>query len=667
MLKTLDAFSFEAQPDLDRAAILQVFDCRFVADAANVVFVGGVGTGKTHLSIALGMTPRAELLRPARPSRRGKQPNRANRVGRLHPLWLTRPGQLELPTLRIHRHPPERCEMTKGVAAGRRTRESPRLPDQGAGGFASLSSPRGRGERILPRSTRDGLIRPTAHLTVDKERPKMSTAAANRTTPPAPPPYSAPGDRTQYRPPAAVLAFPVRNSNLALACVANLDLSPSCRITANTIANFAAVHSRPMMFRHIQAGDCAAYPSGTAIRRKRPGRRKACLKTIRNHIAEMVAAGDAGGCVERRRTVRTNTYIFKLPEQPQKAPGIRAVSAKDCTPLSTPDCTSMEPRWEGDQDLDQEQDQEQKNRARPLDADDDDDDDEKAVMPERATTTTTTTKAVMPGTDPRRGPFWIWASKFSAIFRSRPSCSPETSPPARRTPVKAKPVTEAQLEYLAFLADEVGTDRPSPSTLTVRTADRAIQDLKARRALGQERRDCRRQGTDNIRAEIHSKGSAQALGCPRAGLRARETGGGGRPARFCQEETHVLAEQFSSMEHDARSVFRISQTKRSKPHSMDRPSTAAKHDPPHRTTFIEERRTARRKLMSVPSSAATTRSSGNSRGSVGRWVFAEVERDLISGAHPGGALPRGQVLGAEALGPPERAPWGVFTARGPAS
>ena len=30
MLKTLDAFSFEAQPDLDRDAILQVFDCGFV-------------------------------------------------------------------------------------------------------------------------------------------------------------------------------------------------------------------------------------------------------------------------------------------------------------------------------------------------------------------------------------------------------------------------------------------------------------------------------------------------------------------------------------------------------------------------------------------------------------------------------------------------------------
>ena len=44
-----------AQPDLDRDAVLQVFDCRFVAEAANVVFVGGVGTGKTLLSIALGM------------------------------------------------------------------------------------------------------------------------------------------------------------------------------------------------------------------------------------------------------------------------------------------------------------------------------------------------------------------------------------------------------------------------------------------------------------------------------------------------------------------------------------------------------------------------------------------------------------------------------------
>ena len=46
MLKTLDAFSFEAQPDLDRDAVLQVFDCRFVADAANVVLRRRRGHGE---------------------------------------------------------------------------------------------------------------------------------------------------------------------------------------------------------------------------------------------------------------------------------------------------------------------------------------------------------------------------------------------------------------------------------------------------------------------------------------------------------------------------------------------------------------------------------------------------------------------------------------------
>ena len=55
MFKTLDAFSFDAQPGLGRDAVLQVFGCRFVAEATNVVLVGGVGTGKTHLAIALGM------------------------------------------------------------------------------------------------------------------------------------------------------------------------------------------------------------------------------------------------------------------------------------------------------------------------------------------------------------------------------------------------------------------------------------------------------------------------------------------------------------------------------------------------------------------------------------------------------------------------------------
>jgi DNA replication protein DnaC len=55
MLKTLDAFDFGAQRGLDRDEVLALFDCAFVPQAANVVLVGGVGTGKTHLAIALGM------------------------------------------------------------------------------------------------------------------------------------------------------------------------------------------------------------------------------------------------------------------------------------------------------------------------------------------------------------------------------------------------------------------------------------------------------------------------------------------------------------------------------------------------------------------------------------------------------------------------------------
>lgn len=54
-LKTLDGFDFDAQPDLDRAAVIELATGGFVDDHANVVLMGEVGTGKTHLAIALGM------------------------------------------------------------------------------------------------------------------------------------------------------------------------------------------------------------------------------------------------------------------------------------------------------------------------------------------------------------------------------------------------------------------------------------------------------------------------------------------------------------------------------------------------------------------------------------------------------------------------------------
>ena len=43
-------------------------------------------------------------------------------------------------------------------------------------------------------------------------------------------------------------------------------------------------------------------------------------------------------------------------------------------------------------------------------------------------------------------------------------------------------------------------------------------------------------------------------GAPEPASGRGETGGGGRPARFCQEQTLVLAEQFGSTEHDG---FRV--------------------------------------------------------------------------------------------------------------
>ncbi len=55
MLKTLDAFDFEAQRGLERDDVLELFDCEFIPQAANVVLVGSVGTGKTHIAIALGL------------------------------------------------------------------------------------------------------------------------------------------------------------------------------------------------------------------------------------------------------------------------------------------------------------------------------------------------------------------------------------------------------------------------------------------------------------------------------------------------------------------------------------------------------------------------------------------------------------------------------------
>ena len=96
MLKTLDAFQFDAQPELDRDAILQLCGGDFVAEAANVVLVGGVGTGKTHLAIALGMA-----LLPARLSGPVSDGRRVDHAARLRAV---RQGRRR-PAVRLHQPP----------------------------------------------------------------------------------------------------------------------------------------------------------------------------------------------------------------------------------------------------------------------------------------------------------------------------------------------------------------------------------------------------------------------------------------------------------------------------------------------------------------------------------------------------------------------------------
>lgn len=55
VLKTLDGFDFTAQPKLDREVVLELASGAYLKTHGNVVLVGGVGTGKTHLGIALGL------------------------------------------------------------------------------------------------------------------------------------------------------------------------------------------------------------------------------------------------------------------------------------------------------------------------------------------------------------------------------------------------------------------------------------------------------------------------------------------------------------------------------------------------------------------------------------------------------------------------------------
>jgi DNA replication protein DnaC len=53
--KSIEEFDFNAQPSVNRQHIYQLGTCEFVRKKENVTFIGKPGTGKTHLSIAIGV------------------------------------------------------------------------------------------------------------------------------------------------------------------------------------------------------------------------------------------------------------------------------------------------------------------------------------------------------------------------------------------------------------------------------------------------------------------------------------------------------------------------------------------------------------------------------------------------------------------------------------
>ena len=56
VIKTLDQFQWNWPKNINRLQIQDLFRLKFIDKKANVIFLGGVGLGKTHLASALGYT-----------------------------------------------------------------------------------------------------------------------------------------------------------------------------------------------------------------------------------------------------------------------------------------------------------------------------------------------------------------------------------------------------------------------------------------------------------------------------------------------------------------------------------------------------------------------------------------------------------------------------------
>lgn len=64
-MKTLDTFQFSAADGIDAAVVAQLARCEWIRETRNLIFAGPVGTGKSHLAIALGIEAAKHRFRVA--------------------------------------------------------------------------------------------------------------------------------------------------------------------------------------------------------------------------------------------------------------------------------------------------------------------------------------------------------------------------------------------------------------------------------------------------------------------------------------------------------------------------------------------------------------------------------------------------------------------------
>jgi DNA replication protein DnaC len=55
LLKPLETFDLSAVPELDIRLLRELISCEYIRDRRNVIFLGGSGTGKTHMATGLGL------------------------------------------------------------------------------------------------------------------------------------------------------------------------------------------------------------------------------------------------------------------------------------------------------------------------------------------------------------------------------------------------------------------------------------------------------------------------------------------------------------------------------------------------------------------------------------------------------------------------------------